>query len=127
MELFRYRSAKYLDALLDVPPGGVYDNVLVIPWMVIPRDDLAPSRQSRAGNVGYSCFHPAPMFVGVRTRNLDFNGTYLCAVRDFDPSIARERNGIHRIRNHRSADTEVIRGDRVAHAITGVVQWADHP
>jgi 2-phosphoglycerate kinase len=29
-----------------------------------------------------------------------------------DLSIARDRNRIHRIRNHRSADAEVVRGDQ---------------
>jgi hypothetical protein len=35
------------------------------------------------------------MFFGVRTEDLDFNGGYLCTVRDFDPRIAGERNRIH--------------------------------
>ena len=93
--LFRQHSAKYCDALLDAPAGGIDHNMLAIPWMVIPRDYVLPGKGPRSGNVGYSCFHPLPMFVGVRTRDLDFNGRYLCALRNFDPSIARELNRIH--------------------------------
>jgi hypothetical protein len=36
-----------------------------------------------------------PMFFGVRTGELDFNGRYVGMVRDLDPRIAGERNGIH--------------------------------
>ena len=69
--------------------------MLAIPWIVIPRDYVLPSKEPRSGNVGYASFNPLPMFVGLRTRDLDFNGRYLCSVCYFDPSIARELNGIH--------------------------------
>ena len=68
------------------------------------------------------------MFFRIGTRHFDFYFTYVRAARNCDPSIARQRNWIYRICNHRSTETQVILSDRVADAISGVIdRLAEHP
>lgn len=95
--------------------------MLAIPWVVLPRDHLFPSRQPQAGDVGDSRLHPASMFVGVRALDLDFDDADLRGVRNFDPSISSYLKRIDRIRNHRPTDSEVISGDCVGDTVPRII------
>ena len=56
------------------------------------------------------------------TLDLDFNRPDLHAVRYLDPRIASHLKRIHRVRNHRSTNSEVIIGDRVGNAIPRILE-----
>src|ERR1700732_1435941 len=68
------------------------------------------------------------MFAGIRTLDLDFNSADLHAVGYFDPGVASQRKRIHRVGNHRSTDSEVVLGNRVANAVPCIVErLVNHP
>src|ERR1035437_10465938 len=60
------------------------------------------------------------MFVGIRTLDLNFNSAHLRALRYVEQSIASKLERIDRVRDHHSAEAEIILGDRVAYAIARV-------
>src|SRR5580704_2257977 len=105
-------STQDLYVLLDAREGSIDHNMFAVPCVALPRNHLVPSKWWRLGKIGHSSFQPVTMFLNIRTHHLDFNATDLRPTRHFDPSIARDRYRIHRIRDHRSADAEVVRGDR---------------
>jgi len=61
------------------------------------------------------------MLLCIGTRHFDFYCVYARATRNCDPSITGHRKWIHRICNHRPTDTQVVLGDRVADAVSGII------
>jgi len=61
------------------------------------------------------------MLVNARALNPNFNRRDMHALRCFYPRIATKLNWIHRVRKYRSANPEMILGDRVSDTIVGIV------
>ena len=67
------------------------------------------------------------MFVGIGALHFNLDGPHPGAVRYRDPSLASLVKRIHRIGNHSSAKSQVIFGDRIADAITRIIDWTHGP
>jgi hypothetical protein len=81
--------------------------------------------KSQSADVGRSRFHLA-MLLRVRTHQLNFSGAYLRPMRNVDPGIATQLNGIDRIRNHSSTQAKVVLGNRISNTILRVVERLVH-
>ena len=70
-------------------------------------------------------FNSASMLPLVGTRDLNFSGSDVRAVRGLEPRIARGGQWIHRVGNHDATETKVVFGNCVTDAITRVVDGDD--
>ena len=84
---------------------------------VFTRDYLLPAWQSQSGNIWLASFHTAAMLTRIGTYDLNFNGAYLRVPADFEPRIARIRQRINRVSNHRPPDAKVVFCDSVGDPI----------
>jgi hypothetical protein len=114
--------SKQTNILSDGPTRGVNHEMFAIPWMVLPRNQLFPGRQSQTGNVHDSRLHAASMLLSVRAHDLDFDGTNLYRVCYFNPSIPSELKWIDRVRDHRSTNSKIVLRDCVGGAVTCIVE-----
>jgi hypothetical protein len=116
------RIAKSLHVLGQRPARCFEDKMRPIPRSVLPGKRFFPGRQPQSGQIRVAGFHPAPMFFKVGALDLDFHRADLGARGNLDPRIAGELDGIHGVRNHRQANSEVILGERVCNSISRVVE-----
>src|SRR5216683_6336175 len=105
--------SKFFDALRHAASGRIDYDVLTLPRLVFTRDNFFPCRQSQSADVRRSCFHTLAMLLRVRTYHLNFSRAYLRPMRNPDPGVASQLNGIDRIRNHSSTQAKVVLGDRI--------------
>src|SRR5438105_157100 len=115
------RFSNELDALLHAFSGRVHHNALTIPCMVFARNNLLPSGQPQSGDIGLSRFRAFSVLIRIGTHDLNFDHFYARTLRDFQPTVACDRERIDGVRDYRSADTQVIHRDGVRYAIAHVV------
>src|SRR5688572_24320961 len=96
--------------------------MLTDPGIVFPGNGLIPTGQPQAGNVRNSGFHPASMFIRIRTPDFNFDMTRTRTSGCLDPGIASEFDWIDRVRNHCPAQTQVVLGNGIADAISRIVE-----
>jgi len=111
-----------LDVLLDASASGVDHNVLAIPWMIFARNYFLPSRKSQSENIWFAPFHASSMLTRIGTYDFDFNGGYLRAPTDFEPSIARNRQRVNGVCDYCAPDAKVIFGNSIGDPISCVVK-----
>jgi hypothetical protein len=85
--------------------------VFSVPGLVLPRDDLIPRHGSQPGDAGRPGFQSLPVFLAIRTPDLDLNGGHSMIQGHIDQGISGELNPIDRIRNDGSSNTNIIFGE----------------
>src|SRR5262245_365496 len=104
----------------DALPGGVDDDAVACPGVIVARYNLVP-RQRPARKVRRSRFHASSMFDKIWTRHFDVDGSGVRGLCRRVPRGPGNGEWVDGIGNHRAAESQVVGGYGVGDAVSAIV------
>ena len=83
-------------------------------------ENRLPGRWLQPGNINDSGFHPAPVFIPVRTDHLNINQGHIRVLRDISPCLSAFDDRVYTIYYHSATKTKIAQGKFISDHVTAL-------